>query len=190
MNVRRCLSILLFFGLTAVQALAQETPQETAALDRVGPWKVINTAIFLVLLGWFLAKKGPAFFNARSADIQKAIQDATGLKMHADLRYSEIDRRMAALSEEVEKVREQARKEFEREHQRLLEQTADEIARIQRSAAKEVEALRDESAKGIQQHTASLALGLAEKRLQDQFAKGEPKDLLDEFIHLVERGKN
>jgi len=30
-------SAVLFFVLAAAQAFAQETPQETAALDRVGP---------------------------------------------------------------------------------------------------------------------------------------------------------
>ena len=83
-------------------------------MDKVGIWKLINSAIFAVLLGWFLWKYAPRFFNARSADIQRAIKEATGLKLDADYRYSEIDRKMALLGEEVQKMREHARMEVPR----------------------------------------------------------------------------
>ncbi|HEX4167601.1 MAG TPA: ATP synthase F0 subunit B [Bryobacteraceae bacterium] len=188
--MKTIVSAIFFLCLATGQAFAQETPQETAALDRIGPWKLINTAIFVLLLGWFIAKQGPRFFNARSADIQKAIRDATGLKMDADLRYSEIDRRMASLSEEVNKLREQARLESEREHERVRQQTAAEVARIRQNAANEIDALRGEAAKRVQAHTAEIALGLAEKRLRDQFVQGEPNNLVEEFVDLIERGKN
>ncbi len=180
----------LMFSLSALALFAQETPQETAQLDRVGPWKLINTAIFVALLAWFLAKNAPKFFNARSADIQKAIKDATGLKIDADFRYSEIDRKMATLSDEVNKLREQAKVEMEREHQRIRQQTEAERKHIDRNAANEIEALRNEAARRVQQHTALIALGLAERRLQDRFAQGEPDNLVHDFVELVERGKN
>ena len=188
--VRSGLSLIVLLALTTAQAMAQETPQETAALDRTGMWKVLNAAVFAALLGWFIAKKAPAFFNARSADIQKAIQDATGLKLNADLRYSEIDRKMATLGEEVKRIREQSRVEFEREHQRLREQTASEIARMQQNAKNEIEALRSDAAKRVRAHTADLAIGLAERRLHDQLAQGGPQNPVDDFIHLIEHEKN
>ncbi len=188
--VRNGFSLVVLLALTTAQAMAQETPQETAALDRIGMWKVLNAAVFAALLGWFIAKKAPAFFNARSADIQKAIQDATGLKLNADLRYSEIDRKMATLGEEVKRIREQSRVEFEREHQRLREQTASEIARMQQNAKNEIEALRSDAAKRVRAHTADLAIGLAERRLHDQLAQGGPQNPVDDFIHLIEREKN
>lgn len=190
LSIRSIFTGLGLLALSALQAFGQETPQETAALDRVGPWKVVNAVIFAILLIWFVAKKAPAFFNARSADIQKAIQDATGLKMNADLRYSEIDRKMATLGEEVEKLRKQSDGEFAREHQRMQEQTASEIARMRHNASNEIEALRGEAARHVRERTADLALGLAERRLQDQFAPGEPQDLVNDLVRLIERGKN
>ncbi len=187
--------VALYAGLCLfaanVPALAQESQaQETAELDRIGPWKVINTGIFVALLAWFLTKKGPKFFNARSADIQKAIKDATGLKIEADFRYSEIDKKMASLAVEVNKIREQAKLEMEREHNRVRHQTAVELEHIHRNAANEIEALRKEASDRVQLHTAQIALGLAERRLQDRFSQGEPGDLLGDFIRLVDRGKN
>lgn len=173
-----------------LQLAAQETPQETAILDAVTVRKIVNTAIFAILVGWFLWKYAPRFFNARSADIQKAIKDATGLKLEADYRYSEIDRKMASLGEEVKKLREQAQKEWERERERLRQEADSDIEHIHHNVVNEIEAFRVEGSQQLRQYAARLALESAEQRIRHRFAGGEPQELLQNFIHLVERGKN
>ena len=181
----------LLLMLSSLQAVAQETQaQDTAALDRVGPLKLINFGIFAALVAWFLVKYAPRFFNARSADIQKAIRESTGLKIEADFRYSAIDKKVASLPDEVAQLRAQARIEMEREHERTQEQTRLEIGHMQASASNEIEALSQEASDRIQLHTAQLALGLAERRLQDQFAKAESKDSISDFVHLVDGRQN
>ena len=171
-------------------AFLQETPQETVVLDEVTRWKIINFALFLAGLGYLIWKYAPSFFNARSADIQKAIQDATGLRIEAEFRHSEIDRKMATLPEEIKRLREQAAAEMERAHQRFRHETELEIAHIRRNAAAEIEALRSEGAAQVRRHTAQLALNAAERRLRDRFAAQDPAPFIDDFIRLVERGKN
>lgn len=183
------LGFLLLAGTSPV--FAQQTrEQETAGLDVVTRWKLINTAIFALGLGWFVWKFAPAFFHARSADIQKAIKDATGLKIEADFRYSEIDRKMATLGDEVKRMRAQAAQELEREHARFRQDAQREIEHIHHNVAAEIEAFREEGIYHLRQHTAQLALRLAERELQERFRSGEPEDLLRDFIHLVEQGKN
>lgn len=180
-------ALLLLFSVRGIQA--QTGAQKDAAeQESEMKWHVINTAIFAAGLGFAIWKFAPAFFNARSADIQKAIREATGLKMQADLRYSEMDRKMATLGEEVKRMREQARIEMEREHERRRQETADELEHINNSVAAEIQALRSEAASHIRQRTAQLALGLAERRLRDA---GVPSNdgLFQDFIHLVERGR-
>ena len=179
---------LLFAAAPALHAQDEQVPdsQELAAMDRVGRWKIINTAIFAVLLGWGIAKTAPRFFATRSADIQKAIRDATGLKMEADLRYNEMDRRMSTLAEEVQRLREQGALEMEREHRRLLADAEAERDRVRRQADAEIEALRAENRLRLRQQTADQALALAERRLRDGGA-AQSSELLKDFIHLVER---
>ncbi len=175
----------------AVPAFAQETAaQETAALDVVTRWKIINALIFVAGLGWAIWKYAPAFFNARSAEIQKAIQDATGLKIQADFRYSEIDRKMAGLADEIRRLRHQAGIELERDHARFRQETAIEIQHIQHNLIAEIEAFRQEGIRKLREHTAQVALGLAEWQFKERFQAGEPEDMFGEFIHLVESGKN
>ena len=181
------LSLAVALHLSAQQ---EPTPKETVVIDAVTKWKIVNTAIFLVLLGWFLWKYAPKFFNARSADIQRAIKEATGLKLDADYRYSEVDRKLATLGEEVKKMREQAQAEWQHERDRLRLDADAEINHIHQNVQNEIEAFRLEGVQEVRQHTARLALEVAERRLRDQFAQGQPPDMLQNFIHLVERGKN
>jgi F-type H+-transporting ATPase subunit b len=153
-------------------------------------WKILNFAIFAGGIGYVMVKFAPAFFNTRSADIQKAIKDATGLKMNADLRYSEIDRKMANLSGEVGKLRAESQAEMQREHERLRAQTQEEIAYIQKSALSQIDALRGEGAVTLRLHATQQALAAAEARLRERFASADQKDLFSDFVRLVERGRN
>lgn len=190
MPLRRLAFLFLFAGLSLLQAQDPSTKAEGASEESTLLWKIANFAIFAGGMGYFIVKYSPAFFNARSADIQKAIQDATGLKLTADLRYSEIDRKMANLAVEVGKLREQAQIEMEREHQRMISQANDEIAYIQRNTGDQVEALRSEGAIKLRAHATQEALAQAEARLRQRFATADQKDLLNEFMQLIERGKN
>jgi F-type H+-transporting ATPase subunit b len=179
---------ILFLLATALYAATQiPTPQETAVMDVVTRWKIANTVIFAIGLGYLIAKYAPAFFNARSAEIQKAIQDATGLRIEAEFRSSEIDRKMASLAEEVKKMRQQYAAEMQREHERFRHETEVEIEHIRHNVAAEIEAHRLEGKRMLRQHTAQLALDQAERRLQDRAAAEPQDDFVGDFIHLVER---
>ena len=153
-------------------------------------WTLINFAMFAGLVAWGLVKFAPRFFEARSLDIQKAIKDATGLKIEADFRYSEIDKQMANLPGEVERLKSEARSNMQQLHERLLEETRQEEARIRANAAAEIEALRQQGQQEVRLLAAQRAFGLAERRLAERFASGDSGDMVREFANLVERGKN
>jgi F0F1-type ATP synthase membrane subunit b/b' len=97
---------------------------------------------------------------------------------------------MANLAGEVEKIRAQAKAEMQREHERMLNETKQEIEHIQRNVAAETEGLQQEGVLKVRQHTTRLALALAERRLRDRFAGSNGDDLLQDFVNLVDRGKN
>ena len=179
----------LVFVLSASALFAQEGGGErTGPYDTLGPWKIANTLIFVAILGYFLYKKAPVFFNARSADIQKAIRDATGLKMEADLRYSEMDRKMATLAEEVKKLRDQATAEMEREHERRRQETAEGIRRIQTNVESQIQAFRQSGEAALRSQAANAALELAAQRIQAQAGRALSQESLGEFLHLVRKG--
>ncbi|HEX4771425.1 MAG TPA: ATP synthase F0 subunit B [Bryobacteraceae bacterium] len=182
-----CVSAFCIAGTARAQetGAAEQNKQEQAEPEGQMTWKIVNTAIFAVLLGWGIAKTAPGFFNARSADIQKAIKDATGLKIEADFRYSAIDRKMATLGDEVNRLRAEWETALEHEHQRILAETQAERERIQHHVDAEIEGFRAESALRLRQHTARAALKLTEQRLQE-LGPSQDDPLLGDLIRLVE----
>lgn len=175
--------------LSARKIAAQETPsQKEADLDQEGDlmkWELINTGIFALLLGYGVLTLAPKFFQARSLEIQKAIKDATGLKIEADFRYSEVDKKMSNLSGEVARMKAEAAAEMEREHERMKRETAQELEHLDRNADYEIDFLRAEGAQQVKRHTAQLAFSLAERRLQAHFAQNDSQNNVREFVGLV-----
>jgi len=167
---------------------AEENPETGIGKDLVFKW--INFGIFAAGLGYFIVKRGPAFFSARTAEIQKAIKDATGLKLEADFRSSEIDRKMATLGAAVQKLRDESKLEMEREHERILRETEAAIQRLQQHFALEVASLQQNARTELRRHTSELAISMAASRLRDQLTGADQSRLIGLFADAVQRGNN
>jgi F0F1-type ATP synthase membrane subunit b/b' len=185
--IGRVLTALFLALPTAGLVFAQENGSggEGGPYDTLGPLKVTNTVIFAVIIGYYIYKKAPAFFNARSADIQKAIRDATGLKMEADLRYSEIDRRMATLSDEVKRLRDEAAAEMEREYRRRQQEMQEDIRRIQLNADAQIGAFRHAGMRSLKDYAADAAIDRAARRITEATPQQAAESYVQEFTTLV-----
>jgi F-type H+-transporting ATPase subunit b len=186
----RLLCLLLLAGFSLLHGQEAAKPETAQQEEDNTIWKIANFAIFAGGIGYFIWKYAPAFFNTRSADIQRAIKEATGLKMDADLRYSEIDRKMADLNSEVAKLRAESQAEMEREYERMKAHTKEEIAYIERGTLAEIDALRGDGAQKLRIHATQQALALAEARLRERLGAADQRDLVGDFLKLVERGSN
>jgi F-type H+-transporting ATPase subunit b len=180
--------LFLFAGVAFGET--EMSQRQVAALDRVTILKIANFLIFAAGLGYYLFRNAPRFFNARSSDIRKAIEEATGLKLEADYRYSEIDRKMASLAEEVRRIRQEAQRELEREHARFRQESQAEIEHIHHNVLNEIDALRKQGVNQVRRHAAQLALGIAERRLTERFRGPESDDTIHDFVNLVQGSKN
>jgi F0F1-type ATP synthase membrane subunit b/b' len=167
---------------------AQDNPETGLGQDLLFKW--LNFGIFAGGLGYLVIKKGPAFFSARTADIQKALKDATGLKMEADFRSSEIDRKMATLGAEVQKFRDESKREMEREHERIVRETEAGVQRLQQHFRLEVASLQQNARTELRRHTAELAVSMAASRLRDQLTGDDQGRLIGLFADAVQRGNN
>ena len=183
-------SLYLFLLAASMLLGAQKPTQSQGVYEESNTiWKIANFAIFAGGIAYVVVKFAPAFFNARSADIQKAIKEATGLKMAADLRYSETDRRMANLAEEVGRLRAESQAEMDREYARLRAHTAEEIVHIQKSVGVEIEAQRADGVAKLRVYASEQALAAAEDRLRERFASSDQKESVGDFLRLVESAK-
>jgi F0F1-type ATP synthase membrane subunit b/b' len=183
--MRRWLWIGLFAVVTLAPAysaqIAKSEKLEEAETEKLAGWKWINFALLVAGLGYFFVKKAPAFFNARTEEIQKAIKDATGLKMDADFRSSEIDKRMATLAEEVQKLRAAAKADMEHEGQRIETETLATLQRIHEHTLREIESLNQQAALAVREHAVRLATELAVTELRERPGQIDQNELIRGF---------
>lgn len=163
----------------SVPAKAQETQSAPAAAEEPNPlWRWSNFVILAVGLGYLLGKFLPPVFVSRDEEIRKGIADAQALKQDADKRAAEVDARLKTLGGEIEKFRAGAKAEMQREGERIRQETASQIARLEQQARQEIQSASAAAERELKNHAANLALELAAQKLRAQAGAG----LVDSFI--------
>lgn len=185
---------LAVFGQEHAQSPADRAAnpaREDSANDNEGNleiWKWANFVILAGILGWMIAKKAPAFFESRTAEIQHGIAEATKARQDAEARAAAMEARMSSLQAEIERVRADAKTEMTREMERIAKETERNIARIQAHAEQEVASAAKHAEKDLRSFTAQLAIELAEQRIRARMSTGTQDALENAFLREIERG--
>jgi F-type H+-transporting ATPase subunit b len=151
-------------------------------------WKWANFAVLAALLGWLIKKNAGPFFASRTEAIQSGIAEASRVRAEAEARATEIERRVANLSAEVESMREKSREEIAREGERVRVETEAAIRKIQVHAESEIASATKHAAQELKAYSAQLALELAERQIRDRMTAGAQEQITDAFITEL-RGK-
>jgi F-type H+-transporting ATPase subunit b len=179
------LSAAFLFCSGAILQAQEKAPAESAEKSGSMPepdpiWRWANFAILVVGLGYLVAKTVPPMFRSRSTEIQKGIAEAQKVKQEADKRAAAVEARMKTLGTEIEQFRTNAKAEMQQEGERIRQETADQIARLEQRAAEEIDAAGKTAQRELKVHAAALALQLAEQRLRAQVGAGT--QLVDGFV--------
>jgi F0F1-type ATP synthase membrane subunit b/b' len=192
----RRIFLLSVFSLAVLchSGLAQDTEYEkgVARSERTEGhsliwWKWINFGIMVGGIGYLVAKKSPGFFNARSEDIRKAIEDATGLKVQAEFRSSEVDRKMSELSGQIAHFKEAARVDIEKESARIEAETMAALTRIQEQTARDIQSMHHQAELAVREHAVRIAFDLALVHLRENPRQMNQNELVDAFAGDIRR---
>jgi F-type H+-transporting ATPase subunit b len=160
--------------------------EKEAAAEHSDPtlkWKWINFAILAGVLGYLIGKNAPGFFKGRTAAIQRDIREATKLRQAAEARAREMEQRLAALGEEIEKLRREAKEHMAHEGERIRQETASQIARVQQTAEQEIDSHAKHVTQELKEYSAKLAVDLAQQRIQSQMNGDTQNALVNRFLH-------
>jgi len=126
----------------------------------------LNFAIVVGLIAWFAKKNLPAVFRARTAYIQKSLEEARKASEHANRRLAEIESRLSHLDDEIIRMRAAAEKEAVAEDVRIKAAAAEEARRIIASAEQEIAAALKAARRELTAYAADLAVALASKQIR------------------------
>lgn len=147
----------------------------------------INFAILAGGLYWILRKPTAAFFAGRSEGIRKGIAEAAKLREESEKRIADVDRRLAALGAEIEKIRTEIRAEFAHDGERIREDTKRRLERLQLQAEQEIESIGRDAREQLRRHAAKLAVDMAEQRLRERIDPNAQHQLVEGFVNNIDR---
>ena len=176
MKILQSVGLLL---LLAVPGLAAEEGEDHGNLM---VFRVINFVILAVGL-WYLIKKnaGP-YFASRNETISREISEAQKLVEQSEQRARAIDERLSRLDQEIEQLRSAARAEMAAEHARLEREAEQAVRKVFALAEREMAATTKAARLELKSHVASLAVGLAEKKIAGQITPQTQQALVGAFV--------
>jgi F-type H+-transporting ATPase subunit b len=160
--------------------------EKEAAAEHSDPmlkWKWINFAILAGVLGYMIGKTAPGFFKGRTAAIQRDIREATKLREAAEARARDMEQRLAALGQEIENLRREAKEAMAHEGERICQETANQIARVQQTAEQEIASHAKHATQELKAYAAKLAIDLAGQRIEAQMSGDLQSAMVGRFLH-------
>ena len=153
-------------------------------------WRVLNVALLLLVLYVTARKPIQAFFRDRRDGIQGEVERAAQLRKEAEERHGRLQRQLAELEGDLERIRRSARERAENEGDRILSDARASADRIREDARIAIEQELRRARKELRREAANLSVEIASGLLRDEITENDEERLLDEFIGEVERPSN
>lgn len=154
------------------------------ALDFV--WRVANTLLLLGVLYVFARKPIQAFFQDRRDRIQGEVETAAQLRDQAEERYARLQRQLAELDTDLDRIRRTARERAEGERERILADARAAAVRVREDARIAIEQELRRAREELRREAADLSIEMAADLLRSEVGDSDRERLVDEFIGKVE----
>jgi F-type H+-transporting ATPase subunit b len=127
---------------------------------------LLNFAVIAAIISWAGRKFLPAAFSARTAAIQKAMQEAQKASDEARRRLAEIESRLMKLDVEIGMMRDAAEKDAAAEEARIQAAAQEDARKMVEAAQLEIAAAAKAARRELTAYAADLAIGLAQKQIR------------------------
>ena len=148
-------------------------------------YRVLNFAIVVAILVYFLAKPIKKGLTGRRQDIEKDLAEAKQAKADAEAKFAEYDRKLALATEEIAEIGTTIRREGELEKQKIIANAKLLAAKIEQDAEKAAELEVAKARTELQREAVTLAVSVAEQLLKKNFTKDDDARLTDEYMQKV-----
>ena len=126
---------------------------------------LLNFAAIAGIIIWAARKYLPGAFSARTAAIQKAMQEAQKASEEARRKLGEIESRLMRLDVEIGMMRDAAEKEAAAEEARIQAAAQEDVRKMLESAQQEIAAAAKAARRELTAYAADLAVALAQKQI-------------------------
>src|SRR5579863_9529104 len=126
---------------------------------------LLNFAVIAGIIFWAGRKYLPGMFSARTAAIQKAMQEAQKAGEEARRRLADIESRLMKLDGEIGMMRDAAEKDAAAEEARIQAAAQEDARKMVESAQQEIASAAKTARRELTAFAADLAVSLAQKQI-------------------------
>ena len=182
---------LLIFLITALPVLAAEGAEPDPADSTTG--LVFRWLNFLIVFGgiaYLIAKYGGAFFRGNAKQIAASIVEASAAKAEAERELHEVETKIARLDQDVAEMREEARRNWTAESERLRASGRSEIEKLALAAREELAASERAAQQQVREIAASMAVDRAAALVSSMMNAEIRARMFQSFLTELGRGAN
>ena len=180
------LMILFFMTLPSMAGEGAEPSPADSPTGFIFRW--LNFLIVFGGIAYLVAKQGPAFFRGHAKEIRASIAEAAAVKAEADRELHIIETKIARLDQDVAEVREQARRNWAVESERLRASGLAEIEKINLAAGEELAASERAAQHEVRELAASLAVERAAALVSSKMNVEIRARMFQSFLSELKRG--
>jgi F-type H+-transporting ATPase subunit b len=182
--------IFLSYSFIAILIETAAFASEEGAHESItfmGDWlpRLVNFSIIAGVVIYFTRKPIKVFFQSRSLDIAKAMQESKEARERAVSALAEMERKVKDLEEETNRLIEDARARGEKDKQALLVEGKKMVAEIDAQVKQGVEIEVQKAKSTLQAEASTLAVDLAEKSIKDKIGPKDHERIVKEYITKV-----
>ena len=126
---------------------------------------ITNFAIVFGTIFWISKSRVPAAFRARTASIQKGLEEARKASEDANRRLSDVESRLQRLDSEIASMKAQAESDAHAEDERIRTATEQDTRKVVELAEQEIVAAGNTARRELKAYAAELAVNIAEKKV-------------------------
>ncbi|HVL68489.1 MAG TPA: ATP synthase F0 subunit B [Vicinamibacterales bacterium] len=152
-------------------------------------FKLVNFAILVGTLVYFLRAPIAAYLASRSAQIRQDLVTAAEMRSAASAQLAEIEKKMQALPGELEALRRQGAEDVKAEQARMAQAAADERARLLEQTKRELDMRLRIARRELTELAAQLAVGVAEERIRRSITPDDQVRLIDRYASQLREAR-
>jgi F-type H+-transporting ATPase subunit b len=190
-GVAFALALLVTLAAAGLDAAALNPQESHAAAEEAHSlwptfWKIVNFAILVGLLVYFLRGYVSTYFRTRTETVRRELVEAASLRSEAERQLSDVRSQLAALPAELETLRRHGEEELASERARMKAATEQVREQLLERTRRDIEFQFRQARRELVAHIADLAMSLARRRIERNITLEDQVRLIDRYAAEVQ----
>lgn len=147
---------------------------------------LLNTAILLLVLGYFGRRPLAQALRQRKESIMRGIDEAAQMKAEAQAQLGKYEDKLKHIDDEIRRVKREMKEAGELERQRILAEAKHKRERMEREARQMVELELNAAREELRIMAIRLAMQRAEERLSRQLSLADHQRVFEQYLDQIE----